>query len=189
MKNIWIAIKLTVLCLIFFSGIYPLIITGIAQFAPSNGKGETLNLNGKIVGFHRVGQLFTKDIYFWGRPSAVNYNAAAGGGSNKGPSNPDYLKDLNLKVDTFLLNHPYLNKQDVPCEMVTASGSGLDPHISPQAALIQVKRIAKARNVSEKKISQMLEKHIQKPLLGLFGPSIVNVLELNIDLDQSLLNH
>ena len=184
MKNIFSAIKLTVLCLLFFSILYPLAITGIAQFAPCNGKGETIEVNGETVGFQKVGQSFTKNNYFWSRPSAVNYNAAGGGGSNKGPSNPNHLKDVQTKVDRFLVHHPYLTKQDIPTEMVTASGSGLDPHISPNAASVQVKRVAKARNISESQITQLVEKYTQKPLLGLFGPPVVNVLELNVALDQ-----
>jgi len=184
MKNIFSAIKLTLLCLLFFSVLYPLAITGIAQFAPCKGKGETIEMNGKMVGFQKVGQSFTKNNYFWSRPSAVNYNAASGGGSNKGPSNPDHLKDVQIKVDRLLVHHPYLTKQDVPTEMVTASGSGLDPHISPNAAAVQVKRVAKARNISESPITQLVEKYTQKPLLGLFGPPVVNVLELNIALDR-----
>jgi K+-transporting ATPase ATPase C chain len=184
MKNIFSAIKLTILCLIFFSALYPLAITGIAQFTPYKGKGETVEVGGKVVGFQKVGQDFTNNRYFWGRPSAANYNAAAGVGSNKGPSNSDYLKDVQTKVDSFLVHHPYLSKHDVPTEMVTASGSGLDPHISPHAALLQVQRVARARNISAQQITQLVEKHIQKPLFGLFGPSVVNVLALNIALDQ-----
>ncbi len=183
MKNIFSMIKLTVLCLILFSVIYPLAITGIAKFAPNHGKGETLEVNGKIVGYQKIGQSFTKEKYFWGRPSAVNYNAAGSGGSNKGPSNPDYLKDVQSRIDSFLVHHPYLTKKEVPAEMVTASGSGLDPHISPQAAMVQVKRIVKARNIPEDKIRNLVQAHIENPLLGMFGPPKVNVLQLNIALD------
>lgn len=185
MKNIFSAIKLTTLCLIFFSAIYPLAITVIAQFAPGKGRGETVELNGKIVGFQKIGQTFNNGNYFWGRPSAAGYNAASGSGSNKGPSNPDYLKDVQVRVDTFLLRHPYLSKQEIPTEMVTASGSGLDPHISPQAALVQVKRVAQARNIPETRLIRLIEQHTEKPLLSVFGPSKVNVLELNIALDQA----
>ena len=184
MKNIFSAIKLTFLSLILFSVLYPFLIWGIAKTAPNKGKGETLEVNGKTVGFKLVGQSFTNDTYFWGRPSAVNYNAAGSGGSNKGASNPDYLKDVQVRIDSFLVHHPYLTKKEIPSEMVTASGSGLDPHISPNAALIQVKRIAKARNISENKITELVEQQIQKPLLGIFGTSTVNVLQLNIELDK-----
>ena len=184
MKNIFSAIKLTFLCLILFSVLYPFLIWGIAKTSPNKGKGETHEVNGKTVGFKLVGQSFTNDNYFWGRPSAVNYNAAGSGGSNKGPSNPDYLKDVQVRIDSFLVHHPYLTKKDIPSEMVTASGSGLDPHISPNAAFIQVKRISKARNISEIKLTELVEQQIQKPLLGIFGTSTVNVLQLNIELDK-----
>lgn len=184
MKNIFSAIKLTFLCLILFSVLYPFLIWRIAKASPNKGKGETLEVNGKVVGFKLIGQSFTNDKYFWGRPSAVNYNAAGSGGSNKGASNSDYLKDVQIKVDRFLVHHPYLTKKEIPSEMVTASGSGLDPHISPNAALIQVKRISKTRNISEKEITQLVERNIQKPLFGIFGTQTVNVLQLNIELDN-----
>lgn len=184
MKNIYSNIRLTILCLVFFSVLYPLAITGIAFFAPNNGKGETIKVNGKIVGFKNIGQSFTDDKYFWGRPSAVNYNAAGSGGSNKGTCNPDYLNEVQMRIDSFLIHHPYLQKQDIPSEMVTASGSGLDPHISPKSALIQVKRIAKNRNISEQKLVNFVNGFMQKPFLDLFGTSTVNILELNIALDN-----
>ena len=184
MKNILSAIKLTFLSLILFSVLYPFLIWGIAKASPNNGKGETLEVNGKTVGFKLVGQSFTNDTYFWGRPSAVNNNAAGSGGSNKGASNPDYLKDVQVRIDSFMVHHPYLSKNEIPSEMVTASGSGLDPHISPKSALIQVKRISKARNISENKLTELVEQNIQKPLLGIFGTSTVNVLQLNIELDK-----
>ncbi len=183
-SGIFSAFRLTVVCLVFFSVLYPLAITGIAQFAPAKGKGETVEVNGKVVGFQKVGQLFTDSIYFSGRPSAVNYNAAGSGGSNKGPSNPDYLKEVQARVDAFLMQHPYLQKKDVPAELMTASGSGLDPDISPEAALVQVKRIAEVRKISVEKVKDLVEKNIQEPLLGMFGTEKVNVLKLNIELDQ-----
>jgi potassium-transporting ATPase KdpC subunit len=184
MKNIFSQITLTFLCLVLFSVLYPLAVTGIAQFATNNGKGEIIKVNGNIVGFQKVGQSFTCDNYFWGRPSAVNYNSAGSGGSNKGPSNPDYLKEVQLRIDTFLVHHPYLQKKNIPAEMVTASGSGLDPNISSESALIQVKRISINRNISESKLINFVNGFIQRPFLGLFGTSTVNVLQLNVALDN-----
>ena len=105
------------------------------------------------------------------------------GASNKGPSNAEYLALVQARVDTFLAHNPGVSKSDIPVEMVTASGSGLDPHISPKAALIQVARIAQARNLPEDKIVALVNEHVEKPLLGLFGPSRVNVLKLNIALN------
>lgn len=182
------AIKLTIVCIVFFSGVYTLVVWGIGQFiAPNNGKGEIVNYmnsNDNLkYGFTNIGQKFTLDKYFWSRPSAVGYNAAGSGASNKGPSNPDYLKAVKLSIDTFLMRNPDIKRSDVPVEMVTASGSGLDPDISPKAAWVQVPRIARARNISPEKIIALVNKQTEKPLLNLFGPAKVNVLELNIGLD------
>ena len=162
--------------------IYPMAIFGIAQLAPNKGKGETITVHGKVVGYQKIGQKFDKSNYFWGRPSAVDYNAAGSGGSNKGPSNSDYLALVQKRIDTFLIVHPYLKKSEIPADMVTASGSGLDPNISPQAALIQVKRVAKERNVSEEKIKALVQAKINTP--AVIGTATVNVLELNVALDE-----
>lgn len=174
----------TFLCMLLLSVAYPLLISGIGQLAPGNGKGRTISYNGKTVGFEQEGQQFTENRYFWGRPSAVNYNGAGSGGSNKGPSNPDYLKEVELRIDTFLIHHPYLNRKEVPAELVTASGSGLDPHISPQAAAVQVKRVSLATGLDEKTVQSLVKKHTEPPLVGTFGPSTVNVLKLNLALAQ-----
>ena len=101
MKNIFSILKFTLLLVILFAVIYPLAIYGIAQFAPNKGKGETISVNGKVVGYQKIGQKFDKSNYFWGRPSAVDYNAAGSAGSNKGPSNPDYLALVQKRIDTF----------------------------------------------------------------------------------------
>lgn len=174
----------TFLCLVLLSVTYPLFIWGIAQVAPGKGKGQVVEKAGKVVGFYHEGQSFTANNYFWGRPSAVNYNGAGSGGSNKGTSNPDYLKEVEHRIDTFLLQHPYLERKEVPAELVTASGSGLDPNISPKAALVQVKRVAKARGMDEKQLQQLVKEHTQAPLFKVLGPSIINVLELNLALDN-----
>ncbi len=162
--------------------IYPMAIFGIAQLAPNKGKGETITVNGKVVGYQKIGQKFDKSNYFWGRPSAVDYNAAGSGGSNKGPSNSDYLALVQKRIDTFLIVHPYLKKSEIPSDVVTASGSGLDPNISPQGALIQVKRVAKERNVSEEKVKALVQAKINTP--AVLGTATVNVLELNVALDE-----
>lgn len=182
-ENIFPVIKLTLLCLIFFSGIYTFVIWGIAQFSPNKGKGEIITQAEKTY-YSNISQRFTSDKYFWSRPSAVNYNPAGSGGSNKGPSNPDYLVQLEARIDTFLVHNPEVKKSEIPADIITASGGGLDPHISPQAALIQVKRIAKVRNISDEKLKTLVTEHIEKPLLSLFGTSRVNVLKINIDLDN-----
>ena len=113
---------------------------GIAQAAPAKGKGETVTVNGKVVGYKLIGQKFTDDKYFWSRPSAVDYNAAGSGGSNKGPTNPDYLKTVQDRIDSFLVHNPGIKKEEIPSELVTASGSGQDPDISVQGSLCTGKK-------------------------------------------------
>ncbi len=183
-QHILPALKLTLACIVVFIGLYTLFIWGIAQAAPNNGKGETVSVNNKVVGYQLEGQNFTADQYFNSRPSAAGYNAAGSSGSNKGPSNPDYLKTVQDRIDTFLVHNPSVKKEDLPSELVTASGSGLDPDLSSQGAYIQAKRIAKARNISEEKINGLIARQIQKPLLGLLGTEKINVLKLNIELDK-----
>jgi len=182
-SNLLPAIKLTIVCLVFFMGIYTLAVYGIAQFAPNKGKGDIITHNGKTY-YSNIGQLFTDDTYFNSRPSAVDYNAAGSGGSNKGPSNPDYLKEVQARIDTFMVHNPGVTKSEIPSDLVTASGSGLDPNISVQAAKVQVKRIAKIRNISETTLLQLIEQQTEKPLFGLFGTEKINVLKLNLALDD-----
>lgn len=164
--------------------IYPLLVAFIGKLTKGQGDGETVTLNGKVVGYANIGQKFDKPQYFWSRPSAAAYNAAGSAGSNKGPSNPDYLKDVSKRIDTLLKYHPYLKKSDIPADLVTASGSGLDPDISPEAANIQIKRVAANRHLTETQLTEIVKTHTQQPLLGLFGPSTVNVLKLNVALDE-----
>ena len=180
--NIFPAIKLTLITLVFFSGVYTAIIWGVAQLAPNGGKGEVVNAHGKKY-YTNIGQTFTQDRYFYSRPSAVGYNSAGSGGSNKGPSNPDYLATVQARIDTFLVHNPGVEKKDIPVELVTASGSGLDPDITAKSALVQVKRIASVRKISEQAVEQIIAQNTQGPLLGLFGPKKINVLKLNIALD------
>lgn len=179
-NNIFPAIRLTLVCLVFFCGIYTLAVYGISKLAP-----DSMSFAKNKSGYYEnVGQGFTSDIYFNSRPSAVGYNAAGSGGSNKGPSNQDYLAEVQARIDTFLVHNPEIKKEDIPSDIVTASGSGIDPNISVQAAKVQVKRIAIIRNISETTINQIIEQQTEKPLLGLFGTEKVNVLNLNLALDN-----
>jgi len=170
--------------IVLFAGLYPLLIAGIAKLAPGGGNGITIEKNGKVIGFENIAQKFTLDKYFWPRPSAVNYNAMGSGGSNKSPYNTDYLKSTKAVLDSFLKHNPDVKKEDVPSDMITASGSGLDPNISVQGTEIQVHRIAKARNIPVDKLEKLVNDNTEKPLLGLFGPEKINVLKLNIALDE-----
>lgn len=169
--------------IVLLAVIYPVLLAVAGKLTPGGGKGETIMVNGKVVGYANIGQLFSDDKYFHGRPSAVGYNAAGSGGSNKGASNPDYLKQVQQRIDTFLVHNPGIEKKDIPADLVTASGSGLDPDISPAAASIQVKRIAAIRKISEDKLYALVKEHTDGPLLRLMGPAKVNVLKLNIALD------
>ena len=174
---------MTALLLVLCSGIYSAIVWGVAQAAPNQGKGFIIEQNGKTW-YANIGQTFDDDHYFWSRPSAVGYNAAGSAGSNKGPGNPDYLAQVQARIDTFLVHNPGIAQSQIPADLVTASGSGLDPHISPQGAQVQVARVARVRNLSETQVRQLVEQHIEGPWLGLFGPSRVNVLKLNLALDN-----
>lgn len=181
-NNLFAAIMLTLLCLVLFSGIYTVAIWSVAQLSSNTGKGELVIAQGKKY-YANIGQSFTDDKYFYSRPSAVAYNAAGSAGSNKGPSNAEYLTEVQARIDTFLIHNPAVEKASVPVELVTASGSGLDPDISPKAAAVQVKRIASVRNIPEGLLNQLIAKHTQQALLGVFGPEKINVLKLNLALD------
>ena len=182
-KELLPSILLTIVCAIFFCGVYPLIVWGVARFSKGAGEGVTIQSKGQTY-FLNIGQKFNEDKYFWSRPSAVDYKADGAGGSNKGPSNPEYLAIVEQRIDTFIMHNPGVNRSDIPSDLVTASGSGLDPDISIQAANVQVKRIALARNISENSVRELINKDIQRPLYGLFGTEKINVLKLNTDLDN-----
>ena len=140
----------------------------------NKGRGDLAN----------VGQKFNQDRYFWSRPSAVGYNAAGSGGINKAPSNLDYLAKVQVRIDTFLLHHPTVKKSEIPVDMVTASGSGLDPHISVQGALVPINRVAAVRKLSIEKVRNIVAQCIEQPTLGLLGVERINVLKLNTKLDK-----
>ena len=182
-KNLAISLKLTLIMIVLCSVLYPLLIAAAGKITPGGGKGETETVNNKIVGYTKIGQKFTDDKYFWGRPSAVDYNASGSAGSNKGPSNPDYLQLVKDRIDSFLVHNPGIKKEEIPAEMVTASGSGLDPDITPACAYIQIKRIAATRQLPEEKLKELVDVQIEKPLAGILGPWKVNVLKLNIALN------
>lgn len=170
--------------LLFGTG-YPLLMYGIGRLFPHRADGLPIVRDGRLAGYEPVGQPFSAPGYFWGRPSAVDYNASATGGSNKGPADPGLIAAVQARIDTLLRYHPGLRVEDIPVDLVTASGSGLDPHISPAAALIQAPRVAAARGIPEADLRQLIEEHTEGPLWGLLGPPArVNVLRLNLALDD-----
>lgn len=180
MKNhIISALRLTLVMLVIV-GIYLGIVYAGSKVLPTQGNAEIIHYKGQKF-YANIGQEFKSAKYFHGRPSAVDYNAAGSAGSNKGPSNEEYLQMVQKRIDTLKMQNPEMKDVKVPVELVTASGSGLDPDISPEGALYQAKRIAKVRNISIEKVNDLIKNQTEK---SLFGPSKVNVLKLNIALNE-----
>ncbi|MGH9323946.1 MAG: potassium-transporting ATPase subunit KdpC [Vicinamibacteria bacterium] len=175
----------TLVALVLFGVLYPLFVWGAGNVLfPGKAEGSFLRrADGSIVGSRLVGQAFTRPEYFHGRPSAVDYNAASTGGSNHGPSNPDHLKAVQERA-AAISDSEDVPLDRIPSDLVTASGGGLDPHISPEAAFLQVDRVARERGVFPDRIRELVEAHIDGPSFGLFGRPRVNVLELNLALDE-----
>lgn len=186
MKNLKSNIILTIITIVLFGALYPLAMTTLGSLiSPSGAEGKPIYMDDKLIGFENVGQAFYSDNYFWSRPSAVDYDASSTGGSNYGNQSPELLKSIEERTQKLMQHNPGLAKSDIPVELITASGSGLDPHISKQAALIQVNRISKVRNIAREDLVHLINKHNEDALLGLFGPKdIINVLQLNIALDE-----
>jgi len=184
MKSLRIALVLGFSTIVIFGVIYPLAMVGISKAVPHQANGLPIESDGKLVGFENIGQPFNSSVYFWSRPSAVDYDASSTGGSNLGPTNPKFLALVQSRIDTLTMYHRGLKKSEIPVELVTASGSGLDPHISKQGALIQISRIAENRGVEVSVLEKLVEEHTEGAFLGLFGPdNKVNVLKLNLALD------
>ena len=180
------AVLYTLATMVLFGGVYHLLIWGIGRVVfPAQAEGSLLRrADGTVVGSSLIAQKFTKPEYFHPRPSGVDYNAASTGGTSFGPSNPDHLKAVKERLDALIAEEGVPGTL-VPSEMVTASGAGLDPHIPPSAAELQVARVARARSLAPERVREVVSRHTEGPLLGVFGRARVNVLELNLALDQA----
>jgi K+-transporting ATPase ATPase C chain len=175
----------TIVTMVLFAGAYHLLIWGIGRVAfPKQAEGSLIRrADGTVVGSSLIAQAIKRPEYFHPRPSGVDYNAASTGGTNYSNGNSDHLKAVGERLDV-VTKEEHVSATQVPSEMVTASGGGLDPHIPPNAAELQVARIAGARNVDVGQIRELIHAHTEGPALGVFGRDRVNVLELNLALDE-----
>lgn len=184
------ALSLFAVLTVITGAVYPLAVTGVGKFIfPHQASGSLITVNGKTVGSELIGQNFSDPKYFWGRLSATGpypYNAGASSGSNLGPLNSTLTDNMKARVDALRAADPD-NNSPIPVDLVTAAGSGLDPHISPAAAAYQAARVAKIRGIDKAKIDAFIAQHTEDRQFGLFGEPRVNVLELNLALDKDLL--
>ncbi|QDD66076.1 potassium-transporting ATPase subunit KdpC [Herbaspirillum seropedicae] len=182
------AITLFILLGVLLGGLYPLLVTGLAQaFFPQQANGSLIERQGQVVGSALIGQNFTSPAYFWGRPSAAGTfpdNGMASGGSNLGPTNPALKQAVEERAKALREADPQ-NRRDIPIDLLTASASGLDPHISPAAADFQAARVARERGMTVEQVRALIRANSEAPQWGLFGEPRVNVLKLNLALDAA----
>lgn len=181
-------VRLAVLFILLCGVVYPLVCTGIAQLAmPEQANGSLIkNEAGQVIGSELIGQNFTDPKYFHGRVSSIDYNGAASGSGNYAPSNPDLLQRTKDSIEAWKKENPDVPVNQLPVDLMTNSGSGLDPHITPASAKVQVPRISKQTGIPADKLNALVEEHTDGRELGLFGEERVNVLELNIALSAML---
>ncbi len=196
------AVVVTVVLMVICGFLFPCLMTGLsALIFPYQANGSMIEVDGKVVGAENVGQEFTEDYYMWSRPSAYHYNVyvedeegnqtytdgsefpGIGSGSNNyAPSNPALTERVQQDLENFLMKNPDIKQEDIPTDLLTASGSGLDPNISPASAEVQIPRIVKASNLTEEQVREIVSRHTDGKVLGIFGEDKVNVLEVNIDI-------
>jgi potassium-transporting ATPase KdpC subunit len=185
MKNLKISILMTIVTTLLLGIVYPFVVTGLAQLIfPKQANGGLITQSGKIVGSRLIGQPFSSPGYFRSRPSAAGngYDAGNSSGSNLGPTNKMLIDRVNGDVQKLQAENPNM---PVPMDLITTSGSGLDPHISPEAAAFQTPRVARERSMTETDVRALIAKHAEGRQLGFLGEPRVNVLELNLDLDAA----
>jgi K+-transporting ATPase ATPase C chain len=184
-KLIFQSLRLTLVFTVLTGLLYPLAVTGVAQLAfRDKANGSLIERDGKIVGSSLLAQSFTDAKYFWPRPSACGYATAPSGASNLGPTSAALQSNVTANAAAFRAAHRLTADVTVPSDMVFTSGSGLDPHISPAAARLQISRVAAARGIHDDAVQTLVEKFIERPQLGFLGEPRVNVLLLNLALDQ-----
>lgn len=200
------AVVVTVVLMVICGFLFPCLMTGLsALIFPYQANGSMIEVDGKVVGAENVGQEFTEDYYMWSRPSAYHYNVyvedeegnqtytdgsefpGIGSGSNNyAPSNPALTERVQQDLENFLAKNPDIKQEDIPTDLLTASGSGLDPNISPASAEVQIPRIVKASNLTEEQVREIVSRHTDGKVLGIFGEDKVNVLEVNIDIAKAM---
>jgi len=185
MKLLIQSILLTIVFTVLTGVMYPLVMTGIAQVAfHDKANGSLIERNGQVIGSELLAQQFTGDKYFWPRPSAGSYATVPSGASNLGPTSQALQSNVTANAVAFRTGNKLAADAPVPADMVFTSASGLDPHISPEAARLQVARVAAARSLSVDQVKELVEKFVESPQWGIFGESRVNVLRLNVALDE-----
>ena len=198
LHNIRQSVVSTVVLMIICGLIFPLVLSGLGGLIfPHQAGGSLVKVDGKVVGSEHIGQQFTESYFMKGRPSAINYNTydtkkeaeAAGpssGSANMAPSNPDLVARVEADMDAFLAANPDVKKEDIPTDLLTASGSGLDPEISPASAEVQIPAIAKAAGLTEEQIRGFVDDNTKGKLLGIFGEETVNVLGVNLEIAKAM---
>lgn len=206
LRNARQAITVTIVLLVICGLAYPLALTGVSQVIfPKQANGSLITVDGKTVGAETIGQEFTEDYFLWGRPSAYHYNTyeedaegnryysdgteytgVSSGSNNYAPSNSVLTERVAADMENFLAKNPGVSAEDIPADLMTASGSGLDPHISPESAQIQVPRIAAASGLSEDEVQRIIDAHTEGKTFGIFGEETVNVLLVNIDIAEEM---
>lgn len=201
-QAVLVAVVLMLICGLLF----PCLLTGLSSVIfPHQAGGSLITVNGTAVGAEHVGQEFTQDCYMWSRPSAYHYNVytesedgrkyyndgtefggLASGSNNYAPSNPALVERVEADMEAFLEKNPEIKREDIPTDLLTASGSGLDPHISPASAQIQLPRIAQASGLSEESLQEIVKRNTAGKLLGVFGEETVNVLKVNVEIAQAM---